>query len=375
MSIVRHAFGAQRRGDASRGVESAVQIEVADSDTLATFCHHAWIFGTLEGGCIASQLTLEPDGEIGGSADTALWSWSLEEGCLMFRDRFGAIQYRFSRSAASTATRIIYAHGDAARGTVTHYLLRTERLTRAPGLDEAQHLAPLPERRRNLVILRAGSTSLHGQWARNIADEARTWDLCLSWYGTDASFPEGDPAEYKIIQNLDRKFTSVHRLCYPGSPLFDYDYIAMPDDDIAMSWGDMNALFAVAADRKLALCQPALTPESFISHDITRQQPENLLRYTNFVEVMFPVFSAMAFRRCAGTFGLSDSAWGLDIIWPQILGGHRHRIAVVDAVAVTHTRPPGYSYDFRAAQADTDRLSQAFQAQSPYRPREHGVLL
>lgn len=343
----------------------------------ARLCEGAWIFGTAEGVSLSPQLTFERDGEtggeIGGVSHPDAWRWRFEDGALRFTDRAGAGRLAFTAAPESSEARAVLAHRDPATGMPTHYLIQTERFTRLAAPEEAQRLAPLATRRRNLVVLRADATSLHTGWAQDLGEDARTWDLCLSWYGSEESLAAGGPAEYAIVQNRERKFPSLHRLCYPGSPLLDYDHVAFPDDDIEITWRGMNALFAVAAEHRLALCQPALAAGSFLSHEITRQQPGKRLRYTSFVEVMFPVFSRAALARCAGSFALSPSAWGLDYVWPQILGGHRHRVAVIDAVGVRHTRPAAQSYDVSAAQADADRLIQAFQA--PFDPREYGALL
>ena len=40
------------------------------------------------------------------------------------------------------------------------------------------------------------------------------------------------------------------------------------------------------------------------------------------------------------TFSNVGSGWGLDFVWPKLLGCP-HRVGIVDRVAVTHTRPVG----------------------------------
>lgn len=366
--------GAPTRPGADRTDTAPVAAPAAgrDRDT-SPLCEPAWIFGTAEGVSLSPQLTLEPDGEIGGVSHPDAWRWTLTDGEVRFADRAGAVRLAFVRSPEASPERAILERRDPATGAPTHYLIQTERFTRLARPEEAEPLTPLSQPRRNLVVLRADATSLHTRWARDLGGQDRTWDLCVSWYGSAESFEACGPAEYTVLQNVERKFPSLHRLCYPGSPIFDYDHVAFPDDDIEITWGGMNELFSVAAEHRLALCQPALTADSFISHAITRQQPGQRLRYTNFVEVMVPVFSKAALARCAGSFLLSPSAWGLDFIWPQILGGHRHRVAVIDAVGVRHTRPAGQAYDMQAAQADADRLIQAYQADPG--PREYGALL
>ena len=42
------------------------------------------------------------------------------------------------------------------------------------------------------------------------------------------------------------------------------------------------------------------------------------------------------------TFDLSQSGWGLDLLWVKMLDNDR--IAIIDDVNVTHTRPVGKDY-------------------------------
>ena len=75
----------------------------------------------------------------------------------------------------------------------------------------------------------------------------------------------------------------------------------------------------------------------------------SLLRYVDFVEIMCPVFSTRALRVCRGSFRDSVSGFGLDHLWPALLGGARSRIAIIDSVGVIHTRPLGRNYVVQTA--------------------------
>lgn len=83
----------------------------------------------------------------------------------------------------------------------------------------------------------------------------------------------------------DRKFAALHRLLHRDSPLLDYDYIMLPDDDVMLRWRDLNEIFAIRRDYDLQLAQPALAPEGHITHRLT---------------------SRMAFFRCAMTPRIDD---------------------------------------------------------------------
>jgi hypothetical protein len=210
--------------------------------------------------------------------------------------------------------------------------------------------------RRDLVVLRAGRGSLHPGWVRDIDPAERSWDLCISWYDRGCALGVDPLADWEAMQAEDRKFPALWRLFGTGSPFWRYEHVMFPDDDLQMSWGDIERMFAIVRANDLLLSQPSLLADSHVLHPITRQRPEGLLRFTNFVEVMVPVFSREALGACAGTFALSPSAFGLDHVWPRMLGLPASRIAVVDRVGVAHTRPMGGAYDVAAANAEGARV-------------------
>jgi hypothetical protein len=100
-------------------------------------------------------------------------------------------------------------------------------------------------------------------------------------------------------------------------------------------------MFDAVHAHHLWLAQPALAPGSHVSHHITQQVSGVRLRYTSFVEVMCPLFSRSGLARLAHSFRESVSGWGLDFLWPYLLGYPKDRIAVLDETPVLHTRPVG----------------------------------
>ena len=172
-----------------------------------------------------------------------------------------------------------------------------------------------------------------------------------------------DQAEYVTHQPHQRKFQAIHDLFFDGSPLWQYERVWFPDDDLMTGWGSINLLFHLARKYSLDLSQPSLLPVEgcFITHAITRQQRDSVLRYVDFVEIMCPVFSARALAVCRGTFRDSVSGFGLDHLWPALLGGGRTQIAIIDATGVVHTRPIGQTYDVQSAIAEEAALLNAYQ--------------
>jgi len=191
--------------------------------------------------------------------------------------------------------------------------------------------------KKNLVIVRAGDSSLHPEWM--LPEFERNWDIVVSYYGDD-------PFVYKYDGQVrfdckGTEYPAFYRLLTEGALKWDaYEYIWLPDDDLRISGNEINKLFDICAKHSLELAQPSLDEQSYISHLITRQNRKFVLRWTNFVEVMAPCFRQDALKKCLPTFCTSQSSWGLDYQWAKLLDNHKN-IAIVDEVSLCHTRPVG----------------------------------
>jgi hypothetical protein len=201
-----------------------------------------------------------------------------------------------------------------------------------------------PERR-NLVVVRAGPGSLHERWLEN-CPTTRNWDLLVSYYAQSDSLPS---VEYEGIcfhqGNKLKPLLHYHQLGW----FAPYDYVWLPDPDIETDGHSINSLFEIMRLFDLSLAQPSLSHNSYSSHAITLQNPTTILRFTDFVEVMMPCFSQQALGQCAHTFADSNLIWGLDFVWPKLLGYPKNKIAVIDCLPMQHNNPVGSSYDIQVA--------------------------
>ncbi|CAG1007336.1 hypothetical protein BURK1_03391 [Burkholderiales bacterium] len=186
--------------------------------------------------------------------------------------------------------------------------------------------------RRNLIVVRAGDRSLHRRWTDDT--RARSFDLLVSYYGSI-------PGRYA------RRAEHYHEMKGPRWPVHDwlwrherallgrYERVAFVCDDVDATTRTWNAMFDLCDWFGLDLAQPAIDGHAGLP--ITMPVAGCLLRYTNFVEVMAPVFSRRALERCGDTFGDSVSGWGLDHVWSARLPYPEFRLAIVDGVRVRHT--------------------------------------
>jgi hypothetical protein len=208
-----------------------------------------------------------------------------------------------------------------------------------------QSAARLPGRSKNLVIVRAGDSSLHEGWL--CGPEARDWDIVVSYFGDDPERYRSDDVVRGVVRGVVRidakgaKWPALHELVRDlGSELEAYDFIWFPDDDLATDKETVNRMFALCARFQLQLAQPALSLDSYLSHAITLRNTSFLVRFTNFVEIMAPVFRRDFLVRCAESFGENRSGWGLDVLWPTWVAEQR-AIGIIDACVIKHTRPVG----------------------------------
>ena len=192
--------------------------------------------------------------------------------------------------------------------------------------------------RKNLVIVRAGDSSLHPDWLRGKAE--RNWDLVVNYFG--AKPPPVPSEDITYIYGKGPKWPALHELISSNPQLTaDYDYIWLPDDDLRTDKTNINRLFEICREYNLEVAQPALTWNSYFGHLTTLQCRKYKVRFTNYVEVMAPCFSAAMLQKSLPLFDSNLSGWGLDFIWTKLAQRPESGIAIVDAVSVCHTRPVG----------------------------------
>ena len=185
------------------------------------------------------------------------------------------------------------------------------------------------------IISPIGKNSLHQSWLENSSSDF----LAICYESVDDELLKDAKI---VVHQKGHKYSLIKKLLDDNPGIVDqYDYFMLLDDDIATSSKKIEEIFQIHSDNKLLLSQPALTRDSYFSHRITRRywRKKVRFRYTNFVEMMCPIFSKESLKKCIHTFDSNKSGWGLDYIWPEIL--NFEGIAIIDEVCVKHTRKCG----------------------------------
>lgn len=207
----------------------------------------------------------------------------------------------------------------------------------------------MPTPNRHLVVCRVGPGSLHAGWLGD--PQARSYDVWLDAVDEAARPAPGGSALVSVGPGTT-KWPRMAALLAQRPEAYDYDAVWFPDDDLAVDAAGVERLFETFHALGVTLAQPALSDGSYFSFPFTLENRAFHARFTNCVEVMAPLFSRAALRTCAPTFGESVSGWGLDLVWPRLLGDPRDGLAVLDAAPVRHTRPIGSGDWYRSLGVD-----------------------
>ena len=119
----------------------------------------------------------------------------------------------------------------------------------------------------------------------------------------------------------------------------NYKRIFAWPDDIDVEGFSVTNYIDIMDQYGLEMSQPALTEDSYVGHPITAHRKKCILRFTNFVEIMIPVFDRISWIKFIGRVNefLTDSGWGHDFLAESHCGFTK--MAIVDAEPVIHTRP------------------------------------
>lgn len=209
-----------------------------------------------------------------------------------------------------------------------------------------------------LIIVRAGRESLHARYC--VEGRDRRFDVLIAEYQDGVKGIEAAGVAHIAVPGP--KVGGLAEIFRDRPEIFDrYSHIALIDDDIDADAAALSACFETGERLGLDIWQPSLTWDSHFSYAAFLRLPGFQARYTNFIEMMCPFFSAGALKRCAPLFSCGYET-GIDLIWCRTLPSPLYRTAILDCVSVRHTRDIGATKTLNgfAAHETYDRQIEAF---------------
>ncbi|WP_114748979.1 DUF707 domain-containing protein [Pleomorphovibrio marinus] len=167
---------------------------------------------------------------------------------------------------------------------------------------------------------------------------SKKYDIIILIYdGKDNPYYNINSNYYKLIEGF--KYPLIYNLFKENKELLiNYDYFFLPDEDVKITSNEINKIFKFVKKMNISLCQPSLHIENAIM-GISINYPQTKYRIVTGIDVMCPIFSNNALKKCLNTFKLSNSGWGLGEVWGKILKRNGCKIAIFDLVVAHHTKP------------------------------------
>lgn len=195
--------------------------------------------------------------------------------------------------------------------------------------------------KRCLVIATVANDGFYNHFSidPHSGNSSNVFDLIKVNFNPDGFDSEHVTGTYKAWYHEDVGFKHhiYKRLIETRGLLDRYDWIWMPDYDVHLEQEEIERMFRIAQDYNLNICQPSLTHDSYHSFPLVLNDPTKFMRYTNYVEIMCPLFKTEALRKVLWTFTLTYSGWAQDFLWARDL--NYERLAIIDDIQASHVKP------------------------------------
>jgi len=166
-------------------------------------------------------------------------------------------------------------------------------------------------------------------------DGDREFDIVA--YGYDESMTGMGDCDVWIQREGTKYQNFYHYATNYAEELEQYDYVWVADDDMFMSAKDINRMFEMMVEYKIDLGQPSMDINGMHYVHILVNDPEYILRYTNYVECSAPIFTKKSLKKIVHTFAdtLTGHSWD-NIISHMIYKKGENNVAVFDEIKAHH---------------------------------------
>jgi len=198
-----------------------------------------------------------------------------------------------------------------------------------------------------LVIATVAEGGVYNDWSfpSDQAFSSSVFDLIRVNFNPDGFSRKNVKDSYSekwYHEDVGFKHHIYKRLIQQRDLLDTYDWIWMPDYDVQLEQGEIERMFGIAQEYNLNICQPSLTRDSYHSFPLVLNDPTKFMRYTNYVEIMCPLFKSEALKKVLWTFTITYSGWAQDFLWAREL--NYERLAIIDDIQARHIKPVESQY-------------------------------
>lgn len=193
----------------------------------------------------------------------------------------------------------------------------------------------------NLIFLCLGDKEVFGSYVvENLLDK---YDIVVNYFGEDDHKIKYFQKHSIFFQHKKgTKFLSLRDIYLHSPNIFEqYNYLVCWDDDARIETGSICGLIDLMKTFKLKILSPAHNNITKISHNIMRTYPGNhLLRFTNFVEMTFPIFKMSFIKEYLHEYDGSCCGFGNDWWYMSLIEdrGSKYDVGICDSVVVTNPR-------------------------------------
>lgn len=192
-------------------------------------------------------------------------------------------------------------------------------------------------------------------------DHLSCCDLFINFHGSNDRI-------YSIIKKYSKHISRIHTTKFPAlkniyniSNLSMYDYVFVFDDDCIVEYGDLCTIPILMEKYKMDIAAPCQSNSGKISHDITRHHSGNhIFRYTNFVEMNFPVFSQEGLKKYMSVYDGKLCGWGNDWWYLNTMSSFEQKnCGIIDNICVKN--PYEHEKNFASIDDIMNRRDRAYQ--------------
>lgn len=190
--------------------------------------------------------------------------------------------------------------------------------------------------KKSCFFISAGNNSLLCNYIFNNKVLLNNFDVIINFYDTDESY-------FKKLSNIathiekykTTKFISLKKM-YDSSKIKKYECVYVFDDDAILIKGKYIRLQNLMLNYNLSIISPSHSKTGKISYkELETKNGDHVLRYVNFIEMNFPVFSRNALEKYMNVYDGSLCGYGNDWWFLNVIEADKKECcAICDSVVV-----------------------------------------